>query len=299
VQEKVRYVESRCKSALNSVRGMPFFDWSLNPYVGCEHACRYCFAREFFARVGKDPARGFDRVIEARSNIASVLAHELRRPHAGTIAIGTATDPYQPAEGRFRLTRACLEVIAAQPIPPAISIITKGTLIVRDAALLGAIARRGEVRVLFSIGSIDRSVAKALEPAAPPPISRLRALRALRDAGVKACVICAPIVPGFGDSEESIEAVARAARDAGAYAFHHRILKLDPSVRPMMLEFLREQFPALAERYEARYAGAQLDPAYARVIEARVDRVLARYRFPIDDEPRRPVEPVGQLQLAM
>lgn len=277
---------------------MPF-EWSLNPYAGCEHACRYCYAREYFTRVGKDPARGFDRTIEARVNIPELLAREVRRPKTGCVAIGTATDPYQPVEGRYRLTRRCLEVLLRMPFPLDITIITKGTLIVRDAELLGALSKRSEVRVFFSIGSIDPVVAKALEPEAPPPGSRLRALSKLREAGVKACVICAPIVPGFGDSEASIDAVATAAVDAGAYAFHHRILKLDPSVRPMMLEFLRQQFPALAERYEVRYSKVQLDPEYARLIDARVDRVLGRHRFPIDDEPAAEEAHPGQLQLAM
>src|SRR6266542_4475258 len=192
---RAAYVEVSSKSALNRVYGMPF-DWSLNPYAGCEHSCRYCYAREFFSVAGKDPARGFDRTIEVRTNIPLLLAHELRRPRRGSLAIGTATDPYQPAEGSYRLTRACLEILLRTSLPIDIALITKGTLIVRDAALLGALSRRTNVRVFFSIGSVDPVVAKALEPDAPPPRSRLRAVSAPRDAGVKACVICAPIVPG-------------------------------------------------------------------------------------------------------
>jgi DNA repair photolyase len=186
----------------------------------------------------------------------------------------------------------------AEPIPPPITLITKGTLIIRDVDLLAALGRRTDVRVFFSIGTIDGTAARTIEPDAPPPRSRLRALSALRAAGVKACVICAPIVPGFGDSEAAIEALARAALDAGAFAFHHRILKLDPAVRPLMLTFLRERFPALAERYEVRYAGTQLDPEYAKVIEARVERVLTRVRFPIEEAPRHS-QPPGQLRFAM
>jgi DNA repair photolyase len=295
---RASYTEVLVKSALNRVFGMPF-EWSLNPYAGCEHSCRYCYARQYFSVAGKDPARGFDRAIEARSNIARLLSQELRRPRRGSLAIGTATDPYQPAEGRYQLTRACLEVLLAAPVPLSTSLITKGTLIVRDIDLLSALSRRGDVRVFFSIGSIDPATAKALEPDAPPPQSRLRALAKLREGGIKACVICAPIAPGFGDSEASIEAVARAALDAGAYAFRHRILKLDPAVRPMMLEFLSEQFPTLVERYEVRYSGVKLDPEYARVIDRRVERVLARHRFPVDDEPAADEMRRGQLQLAM
>lgn len=295
---RAAYVEVHSKSALNRVNGMPF-EWSLNPYAGCSHGCTYCYAREYFAKAGKDPGRGFDRTIEARVDYPTLLAAELRRPRGGSVAIGTATDPYQPAEGRYRLTRRCLEAVLHAPLPIDITLITKGTLIVRDADLLGALSRRVTVRVFFSIGSLDPAVARALEPDAPPPRSRLCALERLRAAGVKACVICAPIVPGFGDSEASIDAVARGALGAGAYAFHHRILKLDPSVRPMMLEFLRSEFPKLAPRYEARYTGIKLDPEYARVIDARVERVLARYHFPVDDEPAAADPEIGQLQLAM
>src|SRR5260221_9961249 len=127
---RATYVEAAVKSALQRVKGMPF-DWSLNPYSGCEHSCQYCYAREYFAVADKDPGRGFDRRIEARSNIAELLRKELRLGRKGVIAIGTATDPYQPAEGRFRLTRRCLEVRLREPIPPPITIITKRTLIVR------------------------------------------------------------------------------------------------------------------------------------------------------------------------
>src|SRR5256714_4086868 len=231
------YVEVQSKSALNRVYGMPF-EWSLNPYAGCEHSCGYCYARQYFAVAGKDPGRGFDRTIEARMNVPALLAAELRRPRSGSLAIGTATDPYQPAEGRYELTRRCLEVLLRTPLPMDISLITKGTLIVRDAELLGALSRRTELRVFFSIGSVDPVVAKALEPDAPPSRSRLRALERLRAAGVKACVICAPIVPGFGDAEASIAAVLRTARGSRPEANLRRLLLVHPALLAVMVGVL-------------------------------------------------------------
>jgi len=277
------YREIPAKSALTRVQGMPF-EWSLNPYRGCEHACVYCYARDYFARMGRDPLRGFDREIEVKINVASLLRDELRRGRAsGTVAIGTGTDPYQQCEGRYRLTRACLEAFAERPLP--LVLITKGTLIVRDVDVLASISERVEVRVFFSIGSVDPAISRSLEPSAPPPAKRLVALQRLRAAGIRASVICAPIVPGLSDSEASIAAVAEAAHAHGSWTFASRILKLDPGVRPGYLDYIAETFPALYPRYLARYAGVKLDPAYAEAIEARVERASARFRFPAEDEP--------------
>lgn len=291
------YREVPAKAALTRVQGMPF-EWSLNPYRGCEHACRYCYARDYHSRMGRDPLRGFDREIEVKVNVATLLRDELRRGRArGTVAIGTGTDPYQQCEGRYRLTRACLEAFAERPLP--LVLITKGTLIVRDAGVLAQISQRVEVRVFFSIGSVDAATARALEPSAPPPAKRLLALRRLRDAGVRASVICAPIVPGLSDSASSIAAVAEAAHAHGSWTFASRILKLDPGVRPGYLDFIAETHPALYPRYLARYGGVKLDPAYAATIEARVERATERLHFPAQDEPAPADDGDGQLRLAI
>lgn len=288
--------EITCASALNRVRGMPF-EWSLNPYVGCEHACAYCYARDYFRLMERDLST-FDREIEAKANVVDVLRRELAKRPKGAVAIGTATDPYQPIEGHRLLTRRCLEAFAAHPMP--LALITKGTLVVRDADVFASLSRRADVRVVVSIGSVDPVVARTLEPAAPPPAQRLRAVRMLRDRGVKAAVICAPIVPGFSDSEASIAAVAAAAHTHGAYGFSHRILKLDPAVRGPFLELVAEVKPELLGRYVARYPGVKLDPAYASAVDARVARVRARHRFPVDDEPEGPAEDAPeQLRLAV
>lgn len=293
------YREQTAKAALTRVQRMPF-EWSINPYRGCEHACTYCYARDYHRRMGRDTGAGFDREIEVKTNIALLLRAELARGRSGTVAIGTGTDPYQQCEGRYRLTRGCLEALVERPLP--IVLITKGTMVVRDADLLARIARKVDVRVYLSIGSVDPAVAKLLEPSAPPPAKRLLAVKRLRATGVRASVICAPIVPGLSDNEASIAAVAEAAHAHGSYGFASRILKLDPGVRPAFLDLVAESFPALYPRYLQRYAGVKLDPEYARVIEARVARATATLDFAADSEPEEP-EDAGerqeQLQLAI
>ena len=291
---KLRFVESECKSALTRVQGMPF-QWSLNPYRGCSHACPYCYARDYFRRMDRDPGAGFDREIEVKTNFATVLERELRRPHDGSVVLGTATDPYQPCEGRYRATRLTLEALVRHPMP--LSIITKGTLIVRDLDLLVQIARRVELRIWSSITTVDAKVARQLEPGAPPPAKRLAAVRRMRDAGLRSGVLLAPVVPGITDSEPSMRAVAEAAHAAGAVAFGSRPLKLDPGTKDVFYAFVAAQFPELLPRYVDRYGdGTKLDPAYLRALEARIDRASAGVRF--HDEPQRFNAP-AQLQLAM
>src|SRR5207249_1317663 len=171
----VAYREVEVKSALNEVRGMPFA-WSLNPCLGCAHACTYCFSRAYHARyrernVGSD----FDKNVEVRVNIADTLRHELRRPKDGSLAIGTATDPYQPIEGKYQLTRRCLEALADYPMP--MSIITKGPLVVRDIDVLKRIDERTELTVFFSVPCVDEVIVKKTDPGRAPPRQRLLALR--------------------------------------------------------------------------------------------------------------------------
>jgi len=292
--DRVRYLESECKSALTRVQGMPF-QWSLNPYRGCSHGCPYCFARSYHSRMDRDPGAGFDREIEVKTNFANMLEHELRRPRDGSVALGTGTDPYQPGEGRFRITRKTLEVLARRPMP--LSIITKGTLIVRDLDLLVTIARRVELRIWSSITTVDPPTARLIEPGAAPPAKRLEAIRRMRAAGLRAGVLIAPVVPGLTDSAASLRAVAIAAHGAGAVALGSRPLKLDPGTKDVFYAFVAAQFPELLPRYVARYGdGAQIDAEYLRVMEARIERASAGLQF--HDEPQRFHAP-DQLQLAM
>jgi DNA repair photolyase len=294
---EVTYREVICKSALNRVRGMPF-DWSLNPYFGCAHSCVYCYARAYHARYHeRDVGRAFDSEIEVRTNMADVLRAELRRRRAGSLAIGTATDPYQPIEGKYRITRRSLEALVAYPMPT--SIVTKGTLVVRDIDMLQRLDTKEEVIVYFSVPTLDEEVWRKAEPGTPPPRQRLRALQMLREAGLDAAVLCAPVLPGITDSEESLDRVAKAASEAGATAFRHRPLKIDVEIRDYYFDFLATELPVLVPRYAQLYRNnVHAGRAYERALEERVARVRPRYEF--RERPERPREPDSeQLQLAI
>src|SRR2546430_6274777 len=297
---EITYREIDAKGALNRVEGMPF-EWSLNPYVGCVHACRYCFSRAYNARYReRDVGEAFDRNIEVRTNFVERLRRELRRRPEGSVAIGTATDPYQPIEGKYRLTRGCLEALADFPMPT--SIITKGPLVVRDIELLQRLDAKADLTVYFSVPCVDEDIVRKTDPGTAPPRQRLRALRMLREAGIDAAVLCMPVLPGISDSEESLDAAARAASEAGATAFRHRPLKIDAEIQDYYYDFLATEFPAVLPRYAALYGGGT-HPAkdYERRLEGRVRRVRARYEFrerpPRASSPREP-ETV-QLQLAI
>ena len=294
---EITYREIEAKGALNRVQGMPF-EWSLNPYVGCEHACNYCFARAYNARYReRDVGEAFDRNIEIRTNFVDRLRNELRRRPHGSVAIGTATDPYQPIEGKYRLTRGCLEALVDFPMPTGI--VTKGPLVVRDIDVLQRLDAKTDLTVYFSVPSVDEDVARKTDPGTAPPRQRLRALRMLREAGIDAAVLCMPVLPGITDSEESLDRAAKAASEAGATAFRHRPLKIDVEIRDYYMRFLAAEFPMLVPRYEALY-GHSVHPGkdYERELEQRVARVRKRYEF--RERPLRQREPeTEQLQLAI
>lgn len=296
----VTYREVEVKSALNAVQGMPF-DWSLNPWLGCAHKCVYCYSRAYHARYReKNVSTDFDSNVEVRVNIADVLRKELRRPREGSLAIGTATDPYQPIEGKYRLTRRCLEALVDHPMPT--SIVTKGPLVVRDIDLLTKLDEKTDLSVFFSVPCVDEDVVRRTDPGTAPPRQRLRALSMLREAGIDAAVLCMPVLPGISDSEESLDAAARAASEAGATAFRHRPLKIDLEIQDYYYDFLATEFPAMVPRYAALYqGGVHPGKGYERQLEERVRRVRARYEF--RERPPRPVrsrEPeTVQLQLVI
>ena len=294
---EITYREIEAKGALNHVQGMPF-EWSLNPYVGCEHACSYCFARAYNARYReRDVGAAFDRNIEIRTNFVERLRNELRRRPHGSVAIGTATDPYQPIEGKYRLTRGCLEALVDFPMPTGI--VTKGPLVVRDIDVLQRLDAKTDLTVYFSVPCVDEDVVRKTDPGTAPPRQRLRALRMLREAGIDAAVLCMPVLPGITDSEESLDRAAKAASEAGATAFRHRPLKIDVEIRDYYMRFLAAEFPMLVPRYEALY-GHSVHPGkdYESELEQRVARVRKRYEF--RERPLRQREPeTEQLQLAI
>jgi len=267
---RAEYREEPCKSALNAVRGMPF-KWSLNPYMGCAHRCTFCYVRHFEQRADRPSDDRYGRSIRVKTNVAEVLRRELARStwQRETVSIGAATDPYQPAEGRFKLTRACLVELAAAWTP--FSIITRGPLIVRDVDVLQEASARAEVAVYFSIPTLDERVWRTTEPGTAPPRSRLEAIRRLSDAGIEVGVGMAPILPGLSDRPEQLEEVVREARAAGARSIWANVLYLRPGTREHFLEALVEDWPEEAARYEQLFANrAYLPAAVANPIKEHV-----------------------------
>jgi DNA repair photolyase len=293
----VEYREEPCRSALNRVQGMPF-KWSLNPYMGCVHRCTFCYVRAFEKRADRPSDDRYGTSIRVKTNVAEVLRKELARPswESEGIAIGAATDPYQPAEGRYKLTRACLEVLrdAANPF----SIITRGPMIVRDVDILCEAARRADVSVTFSIPTLDVDIWRQTEPGTAPPHQRLRALQELVEAGIRVGVGMAPILPGLSDKPELMEDVVRAARAAGACGVWANLLYLKPGTKEHYLRALERDWPELLPEYEQLYGRR----AYADASQVRAQvRELARAHG-IRDRRRRPLEPPAepeQLRLAV
>jgi DNA repair photolyase len=276
------------------------FRWSLNPYMGCVHRCTFCYVRAFERRADRPWDDRYGRSIRVKVNVAEVLARELARPgwKHESVAIGAATDPYQPAEGHYRLTRRCLRVLAAARNP--FSIVTRGPMIVRDVDVLQEAARRAEVGVSFSIPTLDVDVWRRTEPGTAPPRQRLRALRVLVDAGTDAGVGMAPILPGISDHPAQLADVVRAAREAGATGVWCSVLHLRPGTREHFLESLAQHWPALLPRYDELYRASYLDRRDTEPIRQRV--AALRARFAIADRRMRPLEPPpspSQLQLAL
>lgn len=264
-----------CRTALNPVRGMPF-KWSLNPYMGCAHRCTFCYVRHFEHRADRPSDERYGSSIRVKTNVAEVLRGELARSSwkREEVVIGAATDPYQPAEARFRLTRACLVELTEAWTP--VSLITRGPLAVRDADVLQEASKRVDVNVTFSIPTLDEEVWRSTEPSTAPPRSRLEAVRRLAEAGIDVGVGMAPILPGISDRPDQLEDVVRAAREAGARGIWANLLFLRPGTREHFLEALGRDWPEEVARYEELYADrAYLPTATAKPVKDRV-RELAR-----------------------
>ena len=286
---RVEYRIEPCRSALNRVSGMPF-NWSLNPYMGCAHRCTFCYVRAFERRADRPSGEAYGASIRVKENVAEVLRGELARPswRRESVAIGAATDPYQPAEGRFRLTRACLAVLSQAANP--FGLITRGPMVVRDLDVLCEAATRAEVSVTFSVPTLDLDVWRRTEPGTAPPHQRLRALEQLVAAGIRTSVGMAPILPGISDRREQLAEVVRAAREAGACGIWANVLHLRPGTREHFLESLAHEWPELLPAYENLYGGrAYLRPADASTSRDAV-RELAR-RHGVRDRRRVRLEP--------
>jgi DNA repair photolyase len=289
---RAEYRLEPCRTALNAVRGMPF-RWSLNPYMGCAHRCTFCYVRHFEQRADRPSDDRYGASIRVKTNVAEVLRRELARTSWGReeVAVGTATDPYQPAEGRFLLTRACLMELAAADTP--FSIVTRGPLVVRDLDVLQEASRRVAVAVYVSLPTLDERVWRTTEPGTAPPRSRLAAIRRLADAGIDVGVAVAPVLPGLSDRPEQLEAVVRECREAGARGIWASVVHLRPGVREHFLEALARDWPEQVARYEALFAmRAYLPSALARSLTEPVRAAAASAPAPrrarrVRPEPRQ------------
>jgi DNA repair photolyase len=284
----VQFAEQPCRTALNRVSNMSF-KWSLNPYMGCAHRCTFCYVRGFEQRADRPSDDRYGRTVRVKVNVADVLRAELARKswRRELVAIGAATDPYQPGEGRYRLTRACLQVLGEARNP--FSLITRGPMIVRDLDVLAYAARRAEVDVTFSIPTLDVDVWRRTEPGTAPPRSRLRALKTLVDAGIDTAVGIAPVLPGITDDAKGLAAVVSAARDAGATSVWCNVLYLQPGTREHFLDHLARDWPDLLDRYRQLYRRPYLDRAHAQPIRAEV--AALKQTFAIADRRVAPLEP--------
>jgi DNA repair photolyase len=286
------------KSALNHVPGasrMPFA-WTINPYRGCSHACIYCFARGTHEYLDLDGGADFDSQIVVKVNVADVLAKELRKGswQHETVALGTNTDPYQRAEGRYKLMPGIIEALAASGTP--LSILTKGTLIRRDIPLLVKAAQRVHVDVQMSIAMYDDELQKAIEPGAPTTQARLDTVRALADAGFPVTVFLMPIMPHMTDSVTAIDEALRRIKESGARNVIYGALHLRPGVKPWFFQWLGEARPDLVSSYRGLYPGvsAEAPKAYRQWLSKRVRPLIRAHGLDgrhEDDYPQRGTRP--------
>jgi DNA repair photolyase len=282
--DEARYQEVTCRSALNPVKGMPFA-WTLNPYRGCTHGCHYCFARRYQTQFELGPGDEFSSLIFVKVNFPEVLRRELDKPtwSREQVALGTATDPYQPIEGHYKLTRRTIEALIAARTP--VGIVTKGPMIVRDADLLAQLSRVTKCTVCVSVPTVDEDAWRALEPGTAHPLQRLRAVRTLRQAGVNAGVLMAPIVPGFTTQSAKLDATIKACADHDAAFVGANLLYLKGGTKDHFLGFLRHSFPDMVERFEKLYPGAYAPAEYAGSIHALIEIIQQRYQ--VDRRARR------------
>jgi len=271
------YQEIRCRSALNRVKGMPFFKWTLNPYRGCTHGCHYCFARQYQTQLELNAGDHFASVIFVKTNFVEVLRRELDKPTwtKETIGFGTATDPYQPIEGSYKLSRGVLEALRDAATP--VGIVTKGPMIVRDIDVLQDLSKRTSCRIHISVPTVDEEAWEQLEPGVAPPMQRLRAVRQLVDAGLDCGVLMAPIVPGFSTHPAKIERTIKAIADSGARSVGAMVMHLKGGTRDHFMALLAREFPHLVDRYEHLYAGKYARKDYTKQVDEVVSMMRARY----------------------
>jgi DNA repair photolyase len=277
----VQYFTLPARSLLNRCTAprMPF-TWTINPYRGCEFACNYCYARYTHEFMEMRDGVDFERKIYVKQHAAEMLRRDLRRvkPDEG-IAIGTATDPYQPAEKKYEVTRAILEEMARQR-GLEIGIVSKSTLMLRDIDVLRRVAERNRLFVNITITTLNVGLARMLEPRAPRPDLRLDALRKLNEAGVDAGVICAPVLPEITDKPGDLENIVRATAEAGGKYIYANPLFLKPCSAAVFLPFLEREFPSLVDKYRSRFESrAFVSAAYHKRISELISKFRKKYGF--------------------
>ncbi len=299
-----RFIGLTVNSVLNTPASTKMGFWSINPYVGCEFGCHYCYARETHRWVveravgGKDPSfplsllppeEAFEKEILVKTDVAEVLARTLNpaRLAGHSLVIGTATDPYQPAERRFRLTRQILEVLQSYH-GLSIEIITKSSLVTRDLDVLQSLSSQNDITVNISLATADPRLARLLELRSPVPAARLRALQRLNQGGIYAGLLVAPIIPGVTDDWAGLARLLEAAKEAGARYVVGSALRLGPAARHRFLPFLTREFPALAERYRRHYSGKDhVDQSYQDALDRRLRLLKQTYGFSVEESVRR------------
>src|SRR3954466_596351 len=274
--DQARYQEITCRSALNRVKGMPF-EWTLNPYRGCTHGCHYCYARRYHAQFEMDADDEFASVILVKKNFVEVLARQLARPSwAGDyIAVGTATDCYQPIEGHYKLTRGSLQALLRARNPAGV--ITKGPMVVRDRDVLADLSRVAACTVYMSVPTVDEDAWRQLEPGTAHPMQRLRAVRELVDAGINAGVLMNPIVPGFSSSREKMERTVKAIADHGARFLGTNVMFLEDGTRAHFMSFIEREFPSMLPRFEKLYEKKYAPAEYRKQVQGMVRVLQDRY----------------------
>ena len=296
---EVEYFTLPSKSLLNrcvSKRAM-LFTWTINPYRGCEFGCRYCYARYTHEFMEMRDAMDFEQKIYVKQHAADLLRQELQKVKAGeSIALGTATDPYQPAERRYEVTRGLLEEFARHR-GLELEIVTKSNMIVRDVELLRRIAESNKLAVHMTITTLNTELARILEPRAPRPDLRLDAVRRLSNAGLRVGISCSPVIPGITDSPKDLESLIAAAAEAGADHVFANPLFLKPCSAAVFLPFLERNFPQLVDRYRKRYQErAFLPPAYGKRLAQLIGRLRETYKLTRAHRRRESAWPVRALE---
>jgi DNA repair photolyase len=287
--DRARYQEVACRSALNAVKGMPF-DWTLNPYRGCTHGCHYCYARRYHAQFELNADDEFASVILVKKNFVDVLTRELARPSwkGEYVAVGTATDCYQPIEGHYKLTRGAIAALLRARNP--MGLVTKGPMVVRDRDLLVDLSKVAATSVYVSVPTVDEHAWQLLEPGTAHPLQRLRAVRELVDAGINAGVLMNPIVPGFSSSRAKLERTVKAIADHGARFVGCNVMFLEDGTRAHFMRFLETEFPSWVPRYEKLYEKKYAPQDYRKQVQGMIRLLQERYGLPPRGEPHGKAE---------